>query len=153
MTWKRVRKLGLFAFAMLFFVCSRSHGPAGGLVKHKDPSNLDPNYLQKSMFFISPFHWGLRTLRRQCANMEMPPFHVDFHGKHDRDASMDIGTKTMEEIWPEKTFAKIFKATLSAKLVCSFLSRTCIRHQELSLQLAFRENAWKNLDTRSTPTL
>ena len=69
--------------------------------RKSDRRNLDPNYLLKSEWKDSPFHTTLLKFRAKFKDRNIPCFHVDFHGKCDRNKSpavkIDIGMEPFSQ--------------------------------------------------------
>jgi hypothetical protein len=73
--------------------------------KKKDNANLDPNYLTAEQQPASPFHRGLLRFKQRDYDGR-PRFHIDVHGKCDRQSNLDldVGMRPMEEHWEEEGF-------------------------------------------------
>jgi len=64
-----------------------------------DESDLDPNYLMKKHFELSPFHNCLHNWASK--GLGKPLMHVDIHGKMDRqhNCEIEVGIMSMEAHW------------------------------------------------------
>jgi hypothetical protein len=62
-------------------------------------TDIDPNYLLPKMFADNPFHQSLHKWAN--INPERPLFHVDIHGKCDREnnCEVDVGICSMDVLW------------------------------------------------------
>ncbi|XP_046547011.1 uncharacterized protein LOC124257046 [Haliotis rubra] len=69
-----------------------------------DERNLDPNFLPKELFGLSPWHQALESFRSYGCDVKLPILHVDIHGKRDRksDLALDVGMGGMKAYWKDK---------------------------------------------------
>ncbi|XP_067677056.1 uncharacterized protein [Haliotis asinina] len=69
-----------------------------------DERNLDPNFLPKELFGLSPWHQALESFGSYGCDVKQPILHVDIHGKRDRkgDLALDVGMGGMKALWKDK---------------------------------------------------
>ncbi|CAK9004677.1 Uncharacterized protein CT_035 [Durusdinium trenchii] len=94
------RELYLAGLPASVMVWNRIAGPGRG--------RLDPNYLLRSQFNLSPWHRALHKWATKiggggpATDAGIPLLHVDLHGKVSEKLHLDLGAAPLEEVWPEQ---------------------------------------------------
>ena len=110
---KELHLAGLPASVMVW---NRIAGPGKG--------RLDPNYLLRSQFHLSPWHRALHKWATKiggggpATDAGIPLLHVDLHGKVSEKLHLDLGAAPLEEVWPEQdqSFVRALKFNFCKKL-------------------------------------
>lgn len=89
------RELGAAGLPASFMVWNRAARPSA--------KRLDPNFLTRAEFGLSPWHCALHRWALGCQGL--PLLHVDFHGKNepeDKEDQLDLGMAPLERSWPQE---------------------------------------------------